>query len=1583
MIHSELVNRALVLENTGAMLSSISTNGPAVFCDSAATFLQTIMTQLQRESISMFGERAEQVLSWAFRTWAPRNFHDRIFASQNTNNEIADIMGLIDVCVGLPAGIESTTSLPIWESVAQSWILHEQTRDLLDYLLPRKKSSFLDTKLDKTVKQSDTNMPINKVNGSLLLGLYTTETSATVEKWENLKDHSLDRHMLRMVATLAITGLCFANCLETSDMHRAEQLRASNSRLMELLFSDLSSPTCEISKIDCLLDLFAHGLVSESHRINVCVSKIAGRLLNILEDRRETIQPDSAIQRNDSSDIMDFDTDFESQLTTHATPVREIWPPRKVISNNYSASAQRASVTIYAKLMHALSLSDKESNDSIAETFIARILELPTSEILASGPLLTTLPHYGIKLTPKQFEPLLEFFADNTLSSYLYERAETNMDLLLGVMDSFVQAWTDSSEPDFYVFGLDIYKWFTVTAMKAGLLSPCVQKRLVGLLLQILQIDVDYGKTDNLPSVQSTLFRLMKEGNLEVKYCIAQELSSVFKLFPLPVHADILRELIDSLPLETTWIEGMAVRVMVLARLAASWHSLRMRCIYHIFEAAGMMPDLVKFSAASVVTISDELHLKSPQEVFKLFSSQILYTWFEGHAVAELPFEVFGYQDMTDLLNHNLDEVYAQLVIRGKAEEIQWVLEKLKSTEGKVLRSTFSKTLAYTISWDVCEGQGTSQDPSQVATPCESRLRGILKTNAEYYTLVQFNLPDILAQLFASAYHEDAIEKVFEKRSEYGYAKDALSAMKQYGSLDKELPEAQQPRFKGRYLVDQLERACRRTGNKTFKTIKDVLDVPHITVSLGSIIDCMHPAYGPLHACHIVRKLRIFIALAGDDIFQGYPLQTLIRVLKSIIIDPHCSDDSMGVLRYLLERGKDFLRQEISMVTGTILLILLSLKQFMTSRQDKTTQESQYRNTVSKMQTFHDWLVGYLLEFKSALDSRQQAAFCSLVESCRDLELPSTSSTNEVASTMLKGLLDDEECDLPILGPTERKQVVTTLCLHYRTTNWAAQDMFDSDKLSVSYARRVWASIQTTVVADNYRAWAARVLGRAYASTVSLEQIRPTQGLMSHLSVGTGEQNQSTRAIVTKINNLLSSEDRTHVGVAEQSLRKISDRFAALEDHEGAIEFERILPAHVVSAISRAYSKDVPEIKDSEKLRREELWQATRLDPDVPFESWVQNLAASICRWATENPVIGQLERFFRSTNGFSHELFPFIVHLALSFEVEKEQVVRTYLSESFTTHFKSHGINIDSKSRLLLETLLYLLTQPLPGERTRMGRLEWLELDYLLAAEAAGRCNMPTAALYLGEIAAVPECDPRPSRRSLINPVVSKGFSNELLLSIYSRVDDPDSFYGVKQPPSLESVLARVHHEGDGLKGLMLHSARMDAAMRKSGQPDENDSFGLIGSIGTMNLSSLTHDLLHRKGGNQSTVSTTDTMLDAARKLEQWDISTPQTNNSAASTLYCAFRGLSSAVNLESVQLNLNEALGLSIRHLQDPRLDVSAVRSTLSGIAVLNEISELTAVRCSADLGHLWDRMQARQRGWDIGRYVMRASFHVSLIY
>ena len=161
MIQTELVDRAIILENLGSMLSSISISGPTIFGDSVAGLFQAVMVRFQREGTSSIGERIEQILTWAFRTWAPSNFHDKMFASQHTTIKVVDIMNLINVCLGLPIEQEPSQALPIWGTVAQSWIMYDQTRDLLDYLLLRRESNAIKPRLSRAEHTPEKSLSIN------------------------------------------------------------------------------------------------------------------------------------------------------------------------------------------------------------------------------------------------------------------------------------------------------------------------------------------------------------------------------------------------------------------------------------------------------------------------------------------------------------------------------------------------------------------------------------------------------------------------------------------------------------------------------------------------------------------------------------------------------------------------------------------------------------------------------------------------------------------------------------------------------------------------------------------------------------------------------------------------------------------------------------------------------------------------------------------------------------------------------------------------------------------------------------------------------------------------------------------------------------------------------------------------------------------------------------------------------------------------------------------------------------------------------------------------------------------------------
>lgn len=1507
------------------------------------------------------------------------NFRDRLFAAQSTNTEPVDILDLIDTCLGRSTTQKIQKALPIWGSVAQAWIIHGQNSSVLKYLLLIPDTTPFFTRLPQAASSNASARSTSTASTeTLVLRLSATEVNRAVEQFEDQRGSRIGRDMVRIISSLAIVAVCLGQCHEVRDTHKADQLQCNTEKLLDILFRDLAS--AEQQSFDAFIDLFAHSMVlsrsakeGEPATEHCCMSILAGRVSELLKTRASPTQSDDFAKDNESDDGMgDIETNFESQNSIQDRHTESDYP-RKLTQSACHPVTQRVGVSVYATLMHHLcrSRDAMDTEESAVKHLTDFLTGLKYPDLLASRPMIAALHDHIGHFSSDDTSRLLNRILDGPLQQYEYERAETLHALVLEIMLREIGGLTDTSNSDLYLDGVDLCIWLTKTALS---FSSSVQKTLCKMMLQLIQVDPDYGSKDKLPSIRSTLFKMLKNSKLEVGHYLAEHIPSMFNLFTISKHEEVFDDLETNLTTDIEWTEGIAIRLLTLARLASKWSSLLRPCIYGIFDTAGQIASSADYATHCISYTSRSLGLQSSQDLFKLFAPQLFYTWFDvPRELKKVPFQIFGYGSLPELLQQNLDEIYAQLIIRDNAEEIKWLVDALRMAEERIMRATYSKSFAYTISWDIAF-EKSSQPKSEL------RLRTLINDSQ---SVTQTNFPYIIANMYLTLDQDESVDKALEKRPKYKYAGDALRSMRSYGSSDKVLPPTQQPHFKGKYLLDQMERTARRVlgSQRENDMIAQQLTPSSLTIVLRCLLDAMHPALGSLHACQIVRKIRLLISFAGENAIQGYPLELLLRTLRPLAVDPHCADDIMGIFRYLLEQGKPYLKQNISTLTSVALLLLLSMKSFMVSRVDRTTQESQFRSTVTKMQSFHDWLIEYLLGFKDAVDKNadptRKTTFTKLVLACRDLSLPASADKAKPASSMLQALMDDEQSVGPILGKLERKQVISLLCRRFEIPDSTSQDIFGSDVASTSYAKCVWSTTQSLSGADEYEAWAARVLGRAFAASVNPEVVRSTGRLQPDFLDSPVEDLHSTQAIAAKLKSLLLSDDRATVSIAERALRNIFAGFASATDYASGTDFENLLPPQVVEAVVQAYVNDKPANSLGRsslltKSRKDELVRIAGVEKDVPRGPWVRKLSIGICIWVDNDPVISSLTNLLEVVEDSAQQLFPFIVHLALQAEHEKEQTIRAILSNSFTKHFEKVD-STEHKSRLMLETVLYLLTQPIPQGDMVPDRLRWLDIDYLQAAKAAAHCNMPAAALYLIELStpshAVPASSGR-SRRSTINGSSAQMPSNELLLEIYKSVDDPDSFYGVQQAPSLQSVMDRVDHEKDGLKGIMLHSARMDASLRRTGHAQESDSRGTFKSMGAMNLNSLTHDILSQNRGKEHDTATMETMLESARKLQQWDIAPPNGLVSDSAMLYGICKGMAATSDLEAFKTDLSDAMRIAHRKLQDPQLGASAIRTTLSSLAVLAEVDELTTVRSVADLKQLWDLMQSRQQSWDIGR-------------
>lgn len=1596
LISVQIAERSLLVDAIDAIASSIEFNGPSLFCDSVSALLGTVITYARLERTMASNDVSERVLTWLFRRWSPSkdpfmpwiihlahraagNITERASAAHNAQIQTIDVLDLVNVCIGIQPHIPMEQPFPIWGAVAQSFIVAAESQGLVQYLLLEQENEMLlFTEVSKPdhVDRSEVHMLPNATICSMVVAMCTSEVSRSIDQWQQCMSqrlNSITTDVIRVLCTLINVAECLTGGPVARNASRVDKLRSNSATLLDLVSSHLMVAIHEHGHVDAALDVFVRHPLSDLAEASQrglhpchCTISLCAQLSRALETRQHTQQ--ESLGQDD--DLEELEPAFETERSQGHLPGGHDAGLRRDVPSSTDISSRRAGAATYAKLLRILA-GAKEAPSSSSTTsalFCQSIIALPTSHILAARAVVAHLPGLGFNMETDDIDRLLAFLADELLSSYEYERSEVATGLVLDFLSSVANDIGHSSAGALYELGIDMYKWYTVTALAANILSNNAQRRLSAFMLRLLQINPDYGTTDALPTPRTKLLQLLEQASVPVKYQIAGQISTVFNLFTLSVHDQLFEDLEASLPRDVEWVEGMAIRVLLLSNVGSAWPSLLRRCVYHIFETAAMVPKAIAYSGHCIGQLSKTLAFGSPREVFTLFSPQLLYTWLESHSLQDLPYSVFGYEELGDLLKQNAMELFAQLLVRGQDKEVTWLSVTTGISKEDLLHRSFAKSLAYAISWDIC-----MPSSSGTKNACESSLRSLLATKEEYRDLAIRHFPKTLAQMLVSMQSNDeAVDRALEKRPAHAKIVTALREMRAFSSSSRSLPETQQPSFKGKFFVDQLERLSKRAG----KEVHNAIDTAAFTIVARSLLNDMHPALGPLHVCQVVRQLRLLVAISGDTALAGYPLEMLIHGLGPLAVDSQCADDAIGVLQFLYQHGKPYLTTDMPAMAGQALLTMLSIKTFLNSKRDQTTQESQYQATVARLKAFHDTLFSQLSDCQQSVPDRSRSRYLSIVQSCHDMNLPATADHGHPAAVLLRELLDDAERSQQLVDEIRRKKMMTLLRQQFKGPLSSAEDLFGSDELSVRYALQIWEATHGASPSEHseWVAWAAGVLGRAYSSTGSLELVHQIKRATSRVTFRDNKSSvaaPSKTAIVTKLRNLLMSENRRHVGVSENTIRSIANRFPEAKE---AVEFEQLLPSHIVVALSEPDTIEqrttlASRTGNSTIKNTEMLTSAAQVSPRTSFAPWVVTITLAISSWASNDPIVGALTDIISIVDGFAVEIFPFIVHLTLVREAEGNQVIRRVMSESFRQHMLSYKDNTE-KCRLLLELVLYLLTRPIAQEKTKIDRLRWLDIDYLLAAEAAIWCGMPTAALLFAESAHQTDHQARVSRRSSFAVSPSNLPSNELLLSIFKKVDDPDSFYGVQQSPSLKSVLERVEHEKDGLKGLMLHSAHMDASMRSAGATGPSEFQGVIGSLGVMNLSSLTHSLLSSKIAVSEYGTMSDTMLEAARKLEQWDIATPETQGSATATLYGALQGLREAQSIQKLKQQVDGALCDTLLRMRDPRSGAASVRSTMSALAVLTEIKEVASIQSQSHLTALWHRMETRQRGWDIGR-------------
>ncbi|KOS46779.1 hypothetical protein ACN38_g2263 [Penicillium nordicum] len=1542
VLQSDLLDYSIAMDTARSLLASA--NGPSAISDSSLRLWASIARMKTQLDPGSAQQASIQICGWLREVWAG-SVTDRIQTARvAAYARPLDLLDLFLSCTNRSFAIPRYQVTGPIGHIARIWFFLHENRELLDYGFHTNSVAVNPWGLQETwsLGQFSRQDPDDIV----ILDLLRVRSELFLHAWHAMneeKSHiTLDN--LQIMASFCVVVSLFMACLPRSSQSqsRSQDLHQNCQSLWNAICDFLAAHTQEPAFVQSCLDLLSPllGPLTSSDTppaIQTSLKELVAPLSKTLEHFRQSSKSPSTAE-----DPMDLDDRFMAE-TPVATDETILTLNRNSLYIFVDPVAYQRYVTIQ------LSIFLRTQADSDSSSVVEYLAGLDEADILAAQAILPEIFQLCSKSEPSELLSILEDLGEKCLQSYEMERCEASHCVCIRMMTSFVDSWTNGPDDTLKESAMDLYNWFLEVLLTRKRAAPKVYIALAELIQEVIGTCPSYGNDQSLPSPRTSLFTILREGGVQVKFSVAKFIPALFERFLLKDHDAIFDDVLESLPRDPEWIEGIAVRLFVLSQLASRWHTLLRRSIYHLFETPAQVPLSLWYAERCMVSVSQTLGLEDAKELFRLFSSQILYTWTETQSIMSMPFSIFGYNSLQNMLVDVKDEIVGQMTMRAKEQETIELARYLQIPHLELLATSFHKAEAYSIARDISTPPGQGSQPKGV----EIRLRKLLGTD-QFVTQIENQFPLIIATFFKSLDYYDQIERAFSKRQNFAYALDIQAQIINKSTSQDSLPANQQPSFRARYLLDEIEFLCRRTGFE----FESIWTPSLVSFVCRSLLESIHPALGSLHACSVIRKIRILVCVAGPIILQDYPLEMTLSALRPFLGDIHCSEDALGVFWYLLEAGKPYLQVAPGFTAGIAVSTLVTLRRIFSSLPENTTQEIQFKTVQSNAKRFYQWLLELLRELRSSdWGAETKASFDRLISLAEKFSTSEDSSGGQLGKDLVFEVLKDRDSVNSLLSKPVADLVLSLLCPEFERTsdtgNWVSTEDVDP----ASHVVSLWHTLQTSNGGPQYRLWAARVIGRSFAATGKIDQLLlREQDLSLFQSPGSSLSSDifcdSKARILRALCDMLHVQRHFEAGLVERTLQLIVSNIAHYPDFQGCSE---VIPESLMSAlIWSPYTCPAVLLSTSEQERCE---NAATSASGLSVADWARSVSLFLSNAALEDPVIGSLRKILNVTPGLAVQLLPYVVHDVLLSERDdkgEKGEIREDISAAFQHVLSEAGEGTLPHAQLVINCILYLRNQPVPDESTIVQRDKWLDIDFGEASLAAHRCGLHKTSLLFLEIQTSRVV--ATSRRS---SVAKYEPPPALLHDVFKNIDDPDLFYGIQQSSSLNSVMERLEYESSGFKNLLFQSAKYDSEIQMS---DNAESYGVLKALNATNLQGIANTMLSASSSANDVPVAFDSMLQAATSLQKWDIPVSPLDSSPSATVFRTFQSLNTSGSLLEVTGSIESGLLATLGSLLKTGGSAIQLRSSMRTLGIMTEISDTLHCACSEDMEEGWQNIMAR---------------------
>ncbi|KAH7890803.1 hypothetical protein F5I97DRAFT_1975119 [Phlebopus sp. FC_14] len=336
--------------------------------------------------------------------------------------------------------------------------------------------------------------------------------------------------------------------------------------------------------------------------------------------------------------------------------------------------------------------------------------------------------------------------------------------------------------------------------------------------------------------------------------------------------------------------------------------------------------------------------------------------------------------------------------------------------------------------------------------------------------------------------------------------------------------------------------------------------------------------------------------------------------------------------------------------------------------------------------------------------------------------------------------------------------------------------------------------------------------------------------------------------------------------------------------------------------------------------------------PHADFPRWICSVSTLL------GDVLSSVDRFYAQlapllaqSTQFAEEILPVLVHALLRTESNHNHLpdnsARKRLSDYFTAVSQAEGTDRNCL-RAIVDVVLHLRNFQ-PGDSDDcLAYDKWLDMDFRILAKSAVGCGSYTTALLFLELA----CE-----YQNLNMLSTDGIEH-LLFEIYSHIDEPDGFYGVRTTDLRHFLIKRFHHEKQWDKAFRFHGAALEAGSRELIDED-----GLLQSFHAFGFDHLAISTFQNSQSQLDSHEVSSTMsYQLGWRTETWDL--PDTGHHDSNVaLYRALRAIYRERNAKSIDAHIQAALCETMDRMRSlGNEDITEIRETGRNIMCLNQLTQ-----------------------------------------